>query len=100
MTAASGPFRAKAAARRLAVRARDRAIAPVMTRLDGMQASTDARLEELSRRVAGVERIIEILDGRAATVTERSVAQGESQARLVRRLEEIEKLLDSPPPEE
>ena len=92
--------RAKASARRLLVRARDRAIAPVMGRLDGLQASTDGRLDELSRRVASMEQVIEILDGRAATVTERSVAQGESQTRLARRLEEIEKLLDSPPPPE
>ena len=96
----SVPGRAKASARRLLVRARDRAIAPVMGRLDGLQASTDARLDELTRRVASMEKVIEILDGRAATVTERSVAQGESQTRLARRLEEIEKLLDSPPPPE
>ncbi len=94
----SAADRARSSARRMMVRARDRAIAPLMTRLDGLQASTDARLDELSRRVASMEKIIEILDGRAATVTERSVAQGESQVRLARRLEEIEKLLDSPPP--
>lgn len=94
----SAADRARSSARRMLVRARDRAIAPLMIRLDGLQASTDARLDELSRRVASMEKIIEILDGRAATVTERSVAQGESQVRLARRLEEIEKLLDSPPP--
>lgn len=98
MTAPRG--RARARARRLLVRARDRAIAPLMARIDGLQASTDARLDELTRRVASIEKIIEILDGRAATVTERSVAQGESQARLAHRLEEIEKLLGSPPPGE
>ncbi len=96
----SAAGRARSSARRVLVKARDRAIAPVMARLDGLQASTDARLDDLSRRVASMEKIIEILDGRAATVTERSVAQGESQVRLARRLEEIEKLLDSPPPPE
>ena len=90
--------RAREQAHRLLVRARDRAIAPLMARIDGLQASTDGRLDELTRRVASIEKVIEILDGRAATVTERSVAQGESQARLARRLEEIEKLLGSPPP--
>lgn len=94
----SAAGRARASARRLLARTRDRTLAPVMTRLDGMQASTDTRLDELARRVAAMEQVMEILDGRAATVTERSVAQGESQARLARRLEEIEKLLDSPPP--
>lgn len=94
----SAARRAGASARRLLARTRDRALAPVLTRLDGMQASTDSRLDELARRVAAMEQVMEILDGRAATVTERSVAHGESQARLARRLEEIEKLLDSPPP--
>lgn len=95
MSAAS---RARSSARRVLVQVRDRAIAPLMARLDGLQASTDSRLDELSRRVASMEKIIEILDGRAATVTERSVAQGESQVRLARRLAEIEKLLDAPSP--
>lgn len=87
----------KARVRSLLVRGRDRAIAPVMARLDRMQESTDNRLDELTRRVAGIEQIIEILEGRAATVTERSMAQGESQTRLARRLADIEKMLGAPP---
>ncbi len=86
----------RARVRGLLVRGRDRAIAPIVSRLDRMQASTDSRLDELSRRVASIEAIIEILEGRAATVTERSVAQGESQVRLSRRLAEIERMLGEP----
>lgn len=87
----------KARVRSLLVRGRDRAIAPVIARLDRMQESTDSRLDELTRRVAGIEQVIEILEGRAATVTERSMAQGESQTRLARRLADIEKMLGAPP---
>ena len=90
----------KARIRGLLVKGRDRAIAPLVSRLDRMQASSDSRLDELNRRVAGIEAIIEILEGRAATVTERSVAQGESQIRLSRRLAEIEKMLGSSPADE
>lgn len=90
----------KARIRGLLVKGRDRAIAPLVSRLDRLQASNDSRLDELNRRVAGIEAIIEILEGRAATVTERSVAQGESQIRLSRRLAEIEKMLGSSPADE
>lgn len=90
----------KARIRGLLVKGRDRAIAPLVSRLDRMQASSDSRLDELNRRVAGIEAIIEILEGRAATVTERSVAQGESQIRLSRRVAEIEKMLGSSPADE
>lgn len=87
----------KTLVRGLLVRGRDRAIAPLVAQMDRMQTSTDSRLDELTRRVAGIEAVIEILEGRAATVTERSVAQGESHVRLARRLGEIEKMLGAPP---
>lgn len=90
----------KARIRRVLVKGRDRAIAPLVSRLDRMQASNDSRLDELNRRVAGIEAIIEVLEGRAATVSERSVAQGESQIRLSRRLAEIEKMIGNPPADE
>lgn len=88
-------MRIPAGARALVARTRDRAIAPLVARMDRLQEASDQRLDELTRRMASVEQIIETMDGRAATVSERSVAQGESQVRLTRRVEEIEKLLGS-----
>lgn len=83
----------KARLRRLLARARDKALLPVTARLGDLEESTAKRLDELNRRVAGMEAVLEMLDGRAATVTERTVSMEESQLRLARRLHDIEALL-------
>lgn len=74
-------------------RARAAALRPVIERLDAMNATTTSRLDELAKRVTDLEVVLQAVEGRAATVTERSVTQQESQARLARRVDEIEKLL-------
>jgi chromosome segregation ATPase len=77
-------------------RVRDRALAPIVTRLDHLQETLDAnstRLDGLSARVAEIETAIHTVEGRAATVSERQVAGEDSQARLTQRLDHIEKLL-------
>lgn len=84
----------RARAKRLLVRVRDRALLPITDRLEELQQSTALRLDDLSRRVTDMEAVMQILDGRAATVTERSVATEESQVRLALRLQAIEGLLD------
>lgn len=74
-------------------RARAVVLRPVLERIDALNDATTTRLDELSKRVTDMEVVLQAVEGRAATVTERSVAQQESQARLSRRLDEIEKLL-------
>jgi hypothetical protein len=69
------------------------ALRPVLERIDALADATTDRLDELSKRVTDIEAVMQAVEGRAATVTERSLAQQESQARLTRRLDEIEKLL-------
>ena len=85
----------KARLRRLAGRLRDKALLPVTARVGELEESTAGRLDELSRRVAGMEAVLQMLDGRAATVTERTVGVEESYLRLARRLEDIEAVLAS-----
>ncbi|HET6965536.1 MAG TPA: hypothetical protein VFH58_12245 [Acidimicrobiales bacterium] len=72
---------------------RNAAIAPLMARLDALDETTAQRLDELSKRVHELETAVQIVEGRSATVTERSVTQQESVVRLARRVDEIEKLL-------
>ena len=86
---------ATARLRRLLGRARDKALLPVTARLGVLEDSTAGRLDELTRRVASMEAVLQMLDGRAATVSERTVSVEESQIRLSRRLAEIEALLES-----
>ena len=74
-------------------RVRSLALRPVIERLDALNQVTTVRLDELSKRVSEMEAVLQAVEGRAATVSERSVAQHESQARLARRVDEIEKLL-------
>ena len=74
-------------------RVRAAALRPVIERVDALNDTTTTRLDELAKRVSDMEATLQAVEGRAATVTERSVAQQESQARLARRLDEIEKLL-------
>ena len=82
----------KARIRALAVRLREKALGPVLFKLDQMSES----IEQLGKRVTELEIVVQSMDGRAASAVERSVRQDESQARLARRVEEIEKLLSGP----
>lgn len=83
----------KARLRRFLGRVRNAALAPVLARLDALGETTTQRLDELSKRVHELETAVQIVEGRSATVTERSVTQQESLVRLARRVDEIEKLL-------
>lgn len=77
-------------------RVRDRALAPIVVRLDHLQETLDSnstRLDGLSARVSEIETVIHTIEGRAATVSERQAAGEDSQARLTQRLDHIEKLL-------
>lgn len=79
--------------RRILVRARTWTLGPVLGRLEAMEASMGGRLEELAKRVDEMDAVVQMLEARAATGAERSVSQSESQARLARRIEEIERRL-------
>jgi outer membrane murein-binding lipoprotein Lpp len=82
--------------RRQLGRVRDRALAPIVVRLDHLQETLDSnstRLDGLSARVSDIETVLHTIEGRAATVSERQAAGEDSQARLTQRLDHIEKLL-------
>ena len=82
------------------VRLRRRLFGPVLHRLDEIEQSVNARLDVLDTRMAAVESVIEMVDARASSMAERSVAQSESYSRVSRRLDEIEKLLADPGPDD
>ncbi len=79
--------------RRVVRRGRAAILGPLMERIDLMATETATRLDQLTKRLEELEVVVQAIEGRAATVTERSTAQVESQGRINRRLEEIEKLL-------
>lgn len=79
----------RARLRQVLTRLRELALGPALHRLDILSE----RMDEMGKRLSDLEAVLQAVEGRAATVTERSVAQQESQARLDRRVEEIEKLL-------
>ena len=83
----------KAYLRQLVRRARGVALAPLIERIEFMSAETSSRLDQLTKRIEEIEVVVQAIEGRAATISERSTAQTESQRRVTRRLEEIEKLL-------
>jgi hypothetical protein len=83
----------KARVRRFVGRAREMALGPVLHRIDVLADDTSTRLDGLTKRIEDLEAVLQAVEGRAATTTERSVAQYESEARLARRVEEIERLL-------
>lgn len=83
----------KAELRRVVFDLRLKALGPVIARLDVLTDETTRRLDDLAKRVTDMEVTIQAMEGRSATLAERNVAQQESQARLSRRLDEIEKLL-------
>lgn len=77
-------------------RLRDRTFAPLYARLDQVATLTgvlSARIDDLTTRVESLEGLLATMEARTATVTERQFSYEEDQARLARRLEEIEKLL-------
>ncbi|HWE57392.1 MAG TPA: hypothetical protein VG435_17940 [Acidimicrobiales bacterium] len=83
----------KSEIRRVLFDLRQKALGPVIARLDVLTDETTRRLDELAKRVTDMEVTIQAMEGRSATLGERDVAHKESQARLSRRLDEIEKLL-------
>ena len=83
----------RARVRRLAGRAREMALWPVLQRIDALADSTPTRLDGLTKRIEDLEVVLQAVEGRAATATERTAVQYESEGRLARRVEEIERLL-------
>jgi hypothetical protein len=77
-------------------RARVMALGPALHRIDVLAEETTARLDDLARHLREIDAMLHVVEGRAATATEWSVAERESQARLALRVEEIEKLLSEP----
>lgn len=83
----------KARLRRLLDRVRRAALGPVLHRIDVLAEDTEQRLDAINKRLDDFETLLQMVEGRAATVAERTIAAQESQARLARRVDEIEKLL-------
>lgn len=82
--------------RALAGRSRHAALAPTLAQLEAMEASLNARLDTVIRRLDELDALIQAFDGRVAGAAERSTTQAETHARLAQRLDEIEKLLAAP----
>jgi hypothetical protein len=81
------------AARRTVLAFRSRMLTPVIGRFDQLDErldATDRRLEALARRLDDLEVLIQSAGSRLSTLAE---APAESEARILRRVEEIEKLL-------
>jgi chromosome segregation ATPase len=78
---------------------RRRMLTPVLARLDERLDPVDERLERLARRLDEIEVMLETTAARASTLTEESLGVVESELRLSRRLEEIERLLGAPSPD-
>jgi archaellum component FlaC len=83
----------KARLRRLLDRGRRMALGPVLHRIDVLAEENDRRLDEINKRLDDFEALLQMVEGRVATVAERTITAQESQARLARRVDEIEKLL-------
>ena len=79
--------------RRLLDRARRLALGPVLHRIDILAEDHQRRLDDINKRLDDFEALLQMVEGRAATMAERTIVAQESQARLDRRVEEIEKLL-------
>jgi len=67
-------------------------LAEINIRLDAI----DQRIAAIGRRVDEIELLIQVTGTRVATLTEHSVAVAESEARMARRVEDIERLLGAP----
>lgn len=72
---------------------RQQALSPVLHRLDLL----NAEVRGLSARLDEIDALVQILEGRIATASERTVMHVESDARLRRRVEAIEGLLGGAP---
>ncbi|HLI52937.1 MAG TPA: hypothetical protein VKU88_01295 [Acidimicrobiales bacterium] len=72
---------------------RQQALSPVLHRLDLLSAE----VRGLSARLDEIDALVQILEGRVATASERTVMYVESDARLRRRVEAIEGLLGAAP---
>jgi hypothetical protein len=69
-----------------------------ITEIDERLDTVSARLDQLQRRVADAQAVVEATAARAATSTEQSLGVVESDARTARRFEEIERMLGAAPP--
>lgn len=65
---------------------------PILERFDGL----DGRLERLERRLDDVQVLLELVSARVSARAETSLGAVESEARIARRLEEVERLLGAP----
>lgn len=68
------------------------AMEPITTRLDAI----DRRLEAVERWIADIDTLLVAMSGRASTLAEQYGGLLESEARLARRVEEIERMLGAP----
>lgn len=68
------------------------AIAPIVSRLDTLDARLDGltrRMDDQARRMDGVEAFLQMVEARVATGSERLAMHAETDARLRRRLDSI-----------
>lgn len=96
----------KSMLRRALARIEERFFRPLHSRLEGAEkrlesvdsrlAVVESHLEELIRRIAELQEVTETTMARVAASTERSLVVTESQARIQRRVDEIERLLGAP----
>jgi hypothetical protein len=73
-----------------------RLMQPMVEHLDAINRRLDViegRLTALSTRLDEIEDLVQRIGTRAAAQTERSLVAAESEARMARRVEEIERLL-------
>ncbi len=78
---------------------RRKVFSPVLARFDLLDRRLDdleSRLDRLAGRVDDIEALIQATDGRVSTLSDRTLGLTESEARIGRRVEEIERLLGGP----
>jgi chromosome segregation ATPase len=83
----------KSRLRALLIDLRNKALTPVISRLEAI----DARLDHITRRLDEIEAMSQTAWARTTTVTERSNSLVESQARIQGRIEQIERRLGERP---
>lgn len=94
--------------KRVFARLEDRFLRPLHSRLDEVEkrlesadsrlAVVESHLRELIRRMDEVQQVVETTMARVAASTERSLVVSESQSRIERRVDDIERLLGAPSP--
>ena len=75
---------------------RRRLFTPILARfdlLDGRLDSIENRLEKLGRHLGDIEALTQADGTRESTLAERTVALSESDARIAKRIDEIERIL-------